>query len=433
MQLTHKKSIRRTLTAVTAVLIGSTMASAADGNKIESSLLLYSETDRVQAAEGTVGLTRTIGNGRSFRGIFTFDALTGPSPNGATPSNSIQTFTRPSGQGVYTVQPGDIPLDDTFRDTRVSFDGSYTTPLNRLTNFDIGGHFSTEHDYTSLGANVGLSRDLNRKNTTLSASLAFAHDLINPEGGSPMPFALLSDSLEDNGGNDEDEFEGGGESSNETKNTFDAVVGVTQVLGRQTLLRLNYSFSHASGYLNDPYKLLSVVQNASGTSPGEPIDYIFESRPGSRNKHALYGELRRYLGGHTIDLSYRYFWDDWGVTSHTIDLHYRLPLKSGHALQPHVRLYSQSAADFYRPYLLDGSSIPTHASADYRLAKFSAVTLGLQYLLPVGPNAHLNIGGEYYYQSGDVSPPETFGALGEFDLFPDLKALMIRVGFGYDF
>jgi hypothetical protein len=435
VQLSGKPSLRSALTAATAALIGSGIAHAADETRLESSLLLYSEIDRVQAAEGIFKVTRTLEGGRLLSGRLTLDGLTGPSPNGATPSNHIQTFTRPSGNGGYSTRPGETPLDDSFHDSRFSLDGSLTQPLDRLTTLVIGSHLSTEHDYTSLGANVGLSRDFNRRNTTLSASAAFSHDLVRPEGGIPVPLSSMGAFTEQEGegeGEADDDFEGTSGRSDRSKNVFDAVFGLTQVLDRQMLVRFNYSFNHSSGYLNDPYKLLSIVQSRSGTDPGEPVDYIYESRPDNRSKHALYAEVRRYVHGHTVNLSYRYFWDSWGIKSNTVDLRYRLPLSAGHALEPHVRWYRQSAADFYRSYLVDGSSVPAHASADYRLAPFHALTVGLQYLFPVAPKTQFSIGAEFYYQAGDLSPPESFGPLSQFDLFPDMKAVMVRAGFSYD-
>jgi hypothetical protein len=34
---------------------------------------------------------------------------------------------------------------------------------------------------------------------------------------------------------------------------------------------------------------------------------------------------------------------------------------------------------FYQPFLLEGSTLPTFASADYRLAEMTAYTVGLKY------------------------------------------------------
>jgi len=442
MQLTGKSSIHSALTAFTVALLGSGSAHAAEGKRFESSLLLYSEVDRVQAAEGVFNLNLPLNGSRIMNTRMTFDGLTGASPNGATPSSGIQTFTGPSGNGsTYMAKPGEIPLDNTFRDNRFSVSGSLSESLGRLTTLVIGANVSTEHDYTSLGANLGITRDFNRRNTTLSASAAFSHDLINPVGGAPVPFGVMTQGGEDDE-NDvederdfefEDEEEGSDGGGDRSKNVYDAVFGVTQVLDRKTILRVNYSFNHSTGYLNDPYKILSIVQGPEGAAPGEPVNYIYESRPDTREKHALYAEIRRFIGGHTIDLSYRYFWDSWGVESQTIDLHYRFPLKGGHALQPHLRWYKQTGADFYRTFLTENSPMPAYGSADYRLAPFHAITAGLQYFLPIGRNMNFNIGGEYYWQAGDISPPESYGILSRVDLFPKMDAIMIRAGIGYDF
>lgn len=436
MQLKAGPSLREALTAVTAVLLGSNAAQAVGERRLESSLLLYSESDRVQAAEGLIGLTIPLKGERTISTKFTFDGLTGASPNGATPSNQIQTFTRPSGNGSYTTPPGTTPLDDTFRDTRVGLDGSFSQPLGRLSTLTLGGHLSSEHDYTSLGANIGLTHDLNRKNTTLAVSAAFGHDIVRPEGGAPTPLASMQAADDDEGeveGEDDDDEGEHGESSGKGKDILDAVVGVTQVIDSKTLLRLNYSFNRTSGYLNDPYKLLSVVEGPTAGDPGRPVDYIFESRPDSRTKHAVYAQIRRYFGGHVIDVAYRYFWDSWGIRSNTVDLSYRIPLPSEHALQPHFRWYRQSEASFYHAYLIDGSPVPPAASADYRLAPFHAVTAGLKYIFPVAPGAHMSFGAEYYHQVGDLSPPTSFGMLNQYELFPQLNAVMIRMGLSYDF
>ena len=440
MQLTGKASIRGALTAITTALLGTVAVQAADGDKLESSLLIYSETDRVQAAEAIVNYSRALAGGRMLTGRFTIDGLTGASPSGATPSSGIQSFTRPSGNGLYNAAPGEIPLDDTFKDTRFSFDGSFTQPLDRMTSLVFGAHVSSEHDYTSLGGNIGFSRDFNKRNTTLSLSTAFSHDIVSPEGGAPDPLGLmaLSSGGDDDEGEDEFEFEedddgleGGG--SSENKNVFDVVFGLTQVLDRKTVFRVNYSFNHTSGYLNDPYKILSVVQGPTDPFPGEPVDYRYESRPDNRTKHAVFAQTRRFVGGHTVDLSYRYFWDNWGITSHTVDLFWRIPISGQHALRPHVRYYKQTEADFYRTYLVDGAPVPVNASADYRLAPFHALTLGMQYLFPVARGGHFSIGAEYYSQVGDLSPPQSMGPLSRYDLYPDMDALMVRVGYSYDF
>ena len=83
------------------------------------------------------------------------------------------------------------------------------------------------------------------------------------------------------GGDGADEDEGGG---SELKRTADLLVGLTQIVDRSTVVQLNYSASRADGYLNDPYKFVSVVESAAGTAPGEPLRQLYEGRPDARLK-----------------------------------------------------------------------------------------------------------------------------------------------------
>ena len=60
----------------------------------------------------------------------------------------------------------------------------------------------------------------------------------------------------------------------ENKRVYGAQLGLTQVISRNWITQLNLSVDRSSGYLNDPYKILSQV-NAAGVTTG----YYFESRP----------------------------------------------------------------------------------------------------------------------------------------------------------
>jgi len=438
VQLNRDTSVRGALAALTAALLGHTGAVAAGSGRTETSFLLYSESQRVTAGEGVFSYQRQLSERNVLHLNIQLDGLTGAPPNGATPSNNIQTFTRPSGQESFSVQPGEIPLDPGFHDTRLALDGGLTRQLDRLTKLNYGGHLSLESDYTSFGLTSGITRDLNRRNTTIGISGSISADAARPKGGSHDPFSSVDMSTgsgehDGRGGERELEDDGGEVATGyEPKTVYDLVLGVSQVINRSTIIRLNYSIDHASGHLNDPYKILSVVQGPESDDPGEPLDYVYENRPSTRNKQAVYTELLRYLGGTTLDLSYRHFWDDWGVMSKTIDFFWDFPLGHDRSLQPHVRWYSQTQADFYRPFLQDGLPFPQYASADARLAKFDAFTYGLKYTLPVMEGSHLSATAEYYYQKGDSSPPEAFGSLRGFDLFPEVKALMLRIGYSHD-
>jgi hypothetical protein len=216
--------------------------------------------------------------------------------------------------------------------------------------------------------------------------------------------------------------------ASDSKSVYDALIGFTQIIDRRSLVEVNYSLGKSAGYLTDPYKLVSVIDEAPGASQGEPLAQLHESRPDSRTKQSLYVAYKRMIRGpDVLDLSYRYHWDDWQVRSHTGELRYRWDLARSGYFQPHVRYYSQSAADFYTRFLAAGAPLPAHASADYRLGELTAVTLGIKYGRPLAHDREWNLKVELYRQSGR-QPDQRPGVLAGVDLFPSVDALMVQVG-----
>lgn len=386
---------------------------------VETAVLYYSEKDRVSAIEPVFSATRTFESGNILNIKAVVDVLTGASPNGATPFDGPQTFTRPSGNDSYTIAAGETPLDDTFLDTRVAIGAQYDYSLGRLTHLSSGLNFSNEYDYQSISVNTRVAREFNDKNTSLSAGFAFAADSIEPEGGIPKAFTSMPEV--------EDDLNRQG--SSESKDTLDLLLGVTQVINRKTLMQVNYSFSNSEGYLTDPFKILTLANSSTGA----PEDYLYENRPDSRTKHSIYWKTKYHReNGHIIDASYRYLWDDWDITSHTLDFRYRWPLASGHYIEPHVRYYSQEEASFYRHSLTAGEALPEFATADSRLGQFDAMTYGAKYGIPMGENGEFSIRLELYRQNGStVGTP--IGDQVNYDLFPDLEATIVQFGYSFQF
>jgi hypothetical protein len=336
----------------------------------------------------------------------------------------VQTFTSPSGNGSYKVGAGSPPLDSTFHDSRIAASGSWEWPVARLTLLDVGASLSDEYDYTHLGLDAKLAHDFNNRNTTLSFGVALANDTVNPVGGAPVPLAPM-------------QRQGNMTSKrgDESKDVTDLLIGVTQVVNRKTIVQLNYSLSNSTGYLNDPYKILSVVDPVTGSPVAGPAGsglfrYLYESRPDSREKQSLFGLVKHDFGGNVLEASYRYMTDDWGVDSQTFDVHYRWGFKRGSYLQPHVRYYTQSAADFYHTVLFNAPAVPQFATADYRLGEFDAVTFGVKYGMPT-KNGEWSARLEWYQQTGNADPAARVGVLTNLDLYPDLNALIAQVSYKF--
>ncbi|XQW86242.1 DUF3570 domain-containing protein [Thalassotalea piscium] len=439
MQLmTHKnkqKNIKNLLSTATCALLGATTvqhAQAADTTQanadqwqFDTALMYYGETDRVTAVEAIIAGQKQFSNDEILSLKLTVDTLTGASANGAVAQQSPQTFTRPSGNGQYQIKNGETPLDDTFKDTRLQVSGQWTQPLTENYIWSIGGNLSKEYDYLSAAINSNIARDFNKKNTTLSAGVSFAFDKITPEGDIPNAFnAMVIGDVDSE--SFEQAFNATRQDSSDNKTTTDLLLGITQIINRNMLVQLNYSYSASSGYMTDPFKVLSVVDQQ-----GISQEYLYENRPDTRKKHAFFGQVKYHFDTTILDTSYRYMTDDWDIDSHTVDAKYIIPLSNGHTIEPHVRFYTQTAAEFYKPFLLEGQVLPQFASADYRIGEMDTMTVGIKYGMPLAGGEHLSFKLEYYRQTPKSDGTQAIGQLNEVELYPKVDAIMAQISYSF--
>lgn len=404
-------------------------AAAAAEWKIDSAVLFYSEAGgRIRAIEPVISARRTDGNEVGMGLKLTLDSLTGASPNGAVPQPVPQTFTSPSGNSSYTIAPGAPPLDTSFHDRRVALAASLERPFGEAQRLSLVANVSSEYDFQSLGLSAALARDFNERNTTLTVGIALEGNRSKPVGGTPVglrpAFGALSERKPD-----------------ETRNVLDLLLGVTQVVNRQWLMQFNVGLGRGSGYHNDPYKLLSVIDGASGLLAGDR--YVSEQRPDSRTRVSLFWQNKVHLSRDVLDVSYRYYQDNWGVRAHTLDTRYRFELPGvarGLHVEPRWRVYRQSAADFWRGWLVEGGewSSTTHratldaASADPRLGAFKANTLGVKMGMATSASSEWSLRLESYRQQPD-RPAGAPGALQSLDLAPTVKATLVLLGYSTSF
>lgn len=433
--MTNNKNIKAALSVATAALLGTTtdtqaQATEDDSWQFDSAFLFYSEIDRVSAGEAIINAQKSFDDEEVLNLKLTIDTLTGSSANGAVAQPTAQTFTRPSGNGQYQISENDTPLDDTFKDTRVQMNAQWTQLLVPDYTLSVGGHLSKEYDYLSLGINGNLAIDFDRKNSTFSAGFSFFYDTFSPEGGIPKP---LSSMLIGNS-NDKSWDENFAQTrlrSNDTKTTTDLLLGFTQVINRRMIMQFNYSYSMVDGYLTDPFKVVSVV-NTNGITQ----DNIYESRPDSRAKQTLYAQSMYHFEKNVLDVSYRYMWDDWDIVSHTIDSRLRIPLgdllgKESY-IQPHVRFYQQTAAEFYRPFIQESElAAIKYISADYRIGEMSAFTLGFKFGALVNGKNELSFRLEYYRQAPTDGGHESVGVLNNLELYPAIDAIIGQVTYSF--
>ena len=419
MQL--KGNLTGVLSLASCSLLGVAHAATETPWDIDTAILLYTEADRVSALEPVISAKKEIDDDEFISYKLTLDTLTGASATGAVPSTQAQTFTRPSGDGEYQIDANETPLDDTFRDTRVQFTLGWDKPIDRQNRRTLGFNISREFDFTSISGNAGWTHELNQKNTSLNAAINIELDEIRPVGGTPLALSsqILGSPIQRDG-------------NSESKQIIDLIFGVTQIIDRSSLFQVNLSHGISDGYLTDPYKLVSVVDTAVGANEGEPVNQIYENRPDSRSRTGIFTRYKKQFENRDIfNASFRFMTDDWGIDSQTFDVSYRFRFKSGYYLQPRIRLYQQTAADFYRFFLRDDEAVPTDVSADYRLGNLDAQTIGIKFGHANSQGDGWSVRLEQYVQSGDSSPSEAFGQLTSQDLYPDVEATIVQ--FAYSF
>lgn len=246
---------------------------------------------------------------------------------------------------------------------------------------NVGGGFSREQDYTSRYANTNISLELNKKLTTLNFGASAAFDEIAP-----------SPSIWNNRNND---FK-----SHKTSQQY--LLGVTQVIDKDSLLQSNITFGYQSGFLSDPYKWVAFY-NGSNFS-----DFQQDKRPQQKFQWAWLNQYVRHFARFNdaaLHLDYRFSTDDWGVNAHTFEASWHQPIADDWQIIPRVRYYSQDKADFYQAVFSGDSANYAAYSSDYRLAGFGAISGGVKLskeIKQIKPFSQLKLqtGFEYYNHKG---------------------------------
>jgi len=199
--------------------------------------------------------------------------------------------------------------------------------------FGVAGSY--ERDYKSRAASFEWRRASADRNTTLAVGVAATRDSIDSANGVAR---------------------------NKHRETYDLLLGITQVLSSDALVESSVTWSDGRGYYSDPYKLL-------------------DTRPDQRRIFAWLTRYNRYLPhpDATLRVAYRYLDDSFGGRSHMVEASWVQTLPRGFTLMPMLRYYTQGAADFYHdPPFPEGSVQGEPYTADTRLSAFGAITAGLR-------------------------------------------------------
>jgi len=148
-------------------------------------------------------------------------------------------------------------------------------------------------------------------------------------------------------------------------------VGMMVVLDPRTEMELIYSGGLSDGYLASRYRRVPITfrQDLRQTA------WVDEAVPDTRIRHAITLRGARALSEHWIGrASYRFYWDGWGITGHTVELAASVALPGHITLSGRARGAQQSGASFYEPVY---ASLSRYRTRDRRLSRHLAGSAGL--------------------------------------------------------
>lgn len=253
---------------------------------------------------------------------------------------------------------------------------------------DVGAGISREPDFESIYGSLGGRWDFNRKLTTLNAGISYTSSTIDALLDHDVvphvyePYMYIYERRGDdiyNRTHSSSQMELGELAPTLTgeRKDWGMNFGLSQILNKSAFVEANLGYARNSGYLANPYKAVEVIfidpLLQEGQAGGNPTaDYVYnaqivallEQRPDLRNQGTLNLRYVQNIAAAdaALHLNYRYFQDDWGIKAHTLQTEWVQPVGDSWTLSPRIRYYSQTAADFYTPYLTTQQGLFTYVT-----------------------------------------------------------------------
>lgn len=269
--------------------------------------------------------------------------------------------------------------------------------------------FAKEYDYTSVGMGGSFTKLFNEKNTEIGIKSNIYIDSWQPV----YPTEIKSFN-EDNKNLNSGFFEGvdilnqNGAVINKTganvwrpvkstlvenkaRNTYSASISFSQMLSKKAQILMFLDVVQQNGWLANPMQrvyfgdrdnyYIGNAANIPNYTSLKNIDVFqladdIERLPNTRFKLPIGARFNYYLNEIiALRTYYRYYYDDWGIISHTANIELPIKINDKFTLFPTYRYYSQTAADYFAPYeqLLSTNEFYT---SDYDLSKFNSNQYG---------------------------------------------------------
>lgn len=236
--------------------------------------------------------------------------------------------------------------------------------------FGIGTYYSTEYNYKSFGADVHFSLKTPSKNGEFNAKLQGYFDqvtLIYPSEFVPKTTVSTTTTIVTSASGSSSSG-GSSEASipSSPRNTYTASLSYSQMINSRLQMMFLLDVVGQDGYLSLPFHRVYF------TTGKDTIEHL----PSSRFKLPLGFRLNYFMGDNLIIRSYyRYYTDNWGTNSNTINLEVPYKISPFFSISPFYRYYTQSAAKYFAPYGVHTVSEEYYTS-NYAYSKFQSSFFG---------------------------------------------------------
>jgi hypothetical protein len=225
-------------------------------------------------------------------------------------------------------------------------------------NVGASGSFSIESDYTSFGAALYFSRLNASQSREISLAIqTYFDDLRWGRLHDGQPEKLIYPAELRN----KEWFD------HYKRNSYNLEFGYFRILNKRTSLGIYPGVAYQSGLLSTPFHRVYFSDSLRRV----------ENLPLSRVKLPIGVQLNTFVGGRWIVRTYyRFYWDNFGIVAHTLNLEGAYKISRVFTLTPFIRLYTQSEADYFKAYR-EHKGADEYYTSDYDLSKFTSLKPGL--------------------------------------------------------
>ncbi|MBU1657530.1 DUF3570 domain-containing protein [bacterium] len=228
-----------------------------------------------------------------------------------------------------------------------------------------GIYYSTENDYEGMAFFANYVRQFNEQNTAIGIGISQSSDEWKPVFDRNLP------------------------RNDRKEKKID--ISVNQLLTPTASIQFVYSNMYSEGFLSSPYHY--VLQDVFAK---------FENYPEKRTGHAFAVKGVNLLNdANSMSYSYRYYMDDWDITSHTLNIEWLQDFNDKITSGLRARYYTQTGSNFAKD-IGTYEKTDLYFAADYRMSAFDSYDVGIPLIYRPSPTSDYKVTASIdFYQTSD--------------------------------